>query len=399
MNIVIDSLFKNPSNVTLYVIAKLFNYLEGPFYKCTSIDFKTFYRFKNHRWQQITTSPIDTSTIEIIIMNRLVKEFTNHHLYITDLYLSDKYSFEQFAEESRNFYDIIKKISDNEFQFRIVEELAYLLYDSFFVDKLDSNKNLLAFENGVYDLEKNIFRNGEPNDFINLSMGYDYIEYDTKNPVIIEIHNFFDQYSPVHKDYLLKILASYLTDTHDQSFFILCGNTAPLISYLLLRTLGDCARTTGTQYLNDEYGIEILKDMNDLRGVRLCRYNINENTDISSGCIYQDPFKEIFDRVDSVYPNFSTSKPQFKRLVSCNDLKMIRITNINYGTVRRVILVPTNNILSDEFCNILTQRFTEFKQCFMSILIQYHTRYVKNGLVTPQAIIAYTKKYYETKRV
>ena len=41
-----------------------------------------------------------------------------------------------------------------------MEECRVLFYDEKFIEKLDENYHLLSFNNGVYDLEKEEFRNG-----------------------------------------------------------------------------------------------------------------------------------------------------------------------------------------------------------------------------------------------
>ena len=49
-----------------------------------------------------------------------------------------------------------------------------------FTKKLDSNTNLIGFENGIYNLEKFEFRDGKQEDCVTLSVGYDYQDKHTK---------------------------------------------------------------------------------------------------------------------------------------------------------------------------------------------------------------------------
>src|SRR5437868_564842 len=44
-----------------------------------------------------------------------------------------------------------------------------------FAKNLDSNKHLIGFTNGVYDIQKDIFRNGEPSDLISMNTNYNFI--------------------------------------------------------------------------------------------------------------------------------------------------------------------------------------------------------------------------------
>jgi phage/plasmid-associated DNA primase len=47
-------------------------------------------------------------------------------------------------------------------------------YNPRFMDLLDNNKNLIGFENGVYDLVQSRFRHGQSDDYVSKSVGYNY---------------------------------------------------------------------------------------------------------------------------------------------------------------------------------------------------------------------------------
>lgn len=53
-------------------------------------------------------------------------------------------------------------------------ETTEFFTDNKFEKKLNQDRFLIGFENGVYDLKKMKFRDGNPNDYINISCGYDY---------------------------------------------------------------------------------------------------------------------------------------------------------------------------------------------------------------------------------
>jgi hypothetical protein len=50
-----------------------------------------------------------------------------------------------------------------------MKECREYFYDNKFCEKLDDQNHLLGFENGIYDLNKSIFRGGLPSDYISLS--------------------------------------------------------------------------------------------------------------------------------------------------------------------------------------------------------------------------------------
>ena len=80
--------------------------------------------------------------------------------------------------------------------YSLVFQQFYQFLFSYFEQKLDSNINLIGFENGIYDLEQGSFREGRPDDYITLSTKNDYYKWNDKNPFNTHIFKFFDQVLP-----------------------------------------------------------------------------------------------------------------------------------------------------------------------------------------------------------
>jgi putative DNA primase/helicase len=60
-----------------------------------------------------------------------------------------------------------------------------------FYHKLDTNPYLIGFENGVFDLKNNEFRDGRPEDYLTFSTKYDYANEDNEE-IQTEIYNFIN---------------------------------------------------------------------------------------------------------------------------------------------------------------------------------------------------------------
>ena len=86
--------------------------------------------------------------------------------------------------------------------------------------KLDNNGYLIGFENGIYDLEKYEFRNGSPEDYVTMSVGYDYIEKYTKYKN--NLFEFLEDIQPneEERDYLLKYTATGLSGFNNEEISV-----------------------------------------------------------------------------------------------------------------------------------------------------------------------------------
>ena len=69
----------------------------------------------------------------------------------------------------------------NQFMNNSVEMLQIAFIDEQFRKKLDTNLNLVGFNNGVYDLEADVFRTGKREDYVSLMTGYDYTPEENNN--------------------------------------------------------------------------------------------------------------------------------------------------------------------------------------------------------------------------
>ena len=150
--------------------------------------------------------------------------------------------------------------------------------------EFDSNPFLLGFDNGVYDLEKGIFRDYTFNDYITLSTRYDYKELkddeETKSKKI-ELDNILDTIhpDPECKLLFLQVLASGLDGRPYQKLFLFNGaggNGKGLTGSFMDNTLGD-------YYLQPSNGI--LKDVEKSNNPSPDMYNLKNKRYIN--------FKEV----------------------------------------------------------------------------------------------------------
>jgi phage/plasmid-associated DNA primase len=154
------------------------------YYKEEFIIFKTksgkmdqCWRFCNHRWM-----PKQLDALKNLVMTEI------HALYmdISGEYLKMAENTNNEDEKNRlilfseMFITIGKSLLQTNSLRNIFDILSTLFIGNYeeFNSKLNDNGMLIGFDNGVYDLQNQEFRDGKPEDYITFTTGYDYNEED-----------------------------------------------------------------------------------------------------------------------------------------------------------------------------------------------------------------------------
>ena len=319
------------------------------------------------------------------------------------------------AMNAQNIGKVMNRLKDTPFKSNIMTECKEVFYDKdrSFLDKLDSYNYLIGFSNGVYDLKREEFRKGRPEDYISKSTGINYIEYDPQSPEVMQINDFYKKILVIEsvRKYLLIRSASFLSgSTKDESFDIYSGkggNGKSKHMELIEAVFGDYAvklpitLLTGKRAQSTAANPELAKT----KGARLCSMQEpDEKTKINVGLM-----KELTggDKISAraLYSEPIEFKPQFKMVLCCNDKP--ELPQHDEGTWRRVRntefaskFTYPNDINDDSVLDFprdddLAERFEDWAEPFMSILIHYHKIYRQEGLRVPDEIIEYTSEYRE----
>ncbi len=140
-----------------------------------------------------------------------------HHIDNLVQYITDTYMYSLSAFELVNF--------------------GILCEDKQFYKHLDQNGNLLGFDNGIYDLKNVCFRDGHPDDYVSLSVGYDYQVFDCDNSIYQSLNTFY-QDNDVHQ-YFIHTLVSCLSSNKHQRAHVWKIN--PIYLTNLMSIYGDYA--------------------------------------------------------------------------------------------------------------------------------------------------------------
>ena len=155
-------------------IAKiLFDECEEEF-KCSSLQMKSWYQFQNHCWQEMEEGVYLRQKISNELWDTYNKKFQEY--YKKWIEARDKGDQAKFKVKSDQVVKIMKNLKSTPFKTNVMKESMEVFYDQNFNKKIDANPWLICFQNGVYDLKTNVFRDGNPSDYISMKMAVEYDE-------------------------------------------------------------------------------------------------------------------------------------------------------------------------------------------------------------------------------
>lgn len=189
-------------------VAKILHNEYGNEFICTSISNKEWYQFKNHTWKLIdrgTALRERISSNDGIIIRQLMdkrRELVEESLDSDDDEKEDK----EHAKKLKKINDLIKQCKSTPFKNHVMVECQEVFYNPEFHDLLNKDPYLVAFKNGVYDFSNDVFRDGNPEDYLSVSIPIDYVDFGSiDHPRVIEVDDFFQKIfpDPEVRDYFL----------------------------------------------------------------------------------------------------------------------------------------------------------------------------------------------------
>lgn len=215
-------------------------------YVCSSLVSKTWYVFRNHRWE------IDRGqTLRMAIS----VDMYNAYMHKQSCWLAEMHHFDpaderyiSFQKRLKSLNDLCQKLRRTNEKNNIMREAQELFFDNDFEKNMDSNKWLLCFKNGVVDLKEKTFRCGYPQDYITKSTNITYEPLDLVDKhkdTAQQITAFMEQLFPEKSlnSYMWEHLASTLIGENiNQTFNIYKGsgsNGKSMLTDLMELVLGE----------------------------------------------------------------------------------------------------------------------------------------------------------------
>lgn len=399
-SLIIKSLSMSHYDIAL-VIYKMFKYQ----FVCAGIRNKLWYEFKDHRWHQCDSG----YSLRIKISTEVWQEYANaSNMLQTKAIQSNEEDQQRIQEQSKKLMEISMKLKNSNFKENIMKECAELFYSEKFEEKLDSYQHLLCFDNGIYDMNTNEFRDGRPEDFMSFSTGCNYIPYDSTNSIIKDIDRFFQQVQPKEckRTYLLKLFASFLCGhIKDHKFHIWTGsgsNGKSVCVELFERAIGSYSCKFPITLLTQKRAASnaATGELARAKGRRLAvlqepsedeRLHVGLMKELTGGdtimcrALYKDPIEY---------------KPQYKLILLCNHLPSV--PSDDGGTWRRIRVIEftskfvENPKEENEFPIDLelSNKFDLWKEHFISMLLNvYYPRIQKKPIEEPEDVLLCTREY------
>ena len=293
-----------------------------------------------------------------------------------------------------------------------------------FASSLDSFKNLIGFENGVFDLNSNQFIEPDRDHRVTMSTGYDYVhvfEYDDDDPVFDELDILLHRLFPDEHilNYMMCFLGSCLSGVVSEELIHFWtglsnkqtgSNGKSTFVSLLLLTFGDYGDTGHSSIITSkrESPNNTNSALMKLKGKRLVAFQEIDN----EGSINMPVIKSLTgnDQVTGrqLYKTQETFTPQWKLVVCANN--MPPVSSDDGGTQRRLRNIPfeskfvpniedrkwqgMSNIFPVDYS--LKMKLEKFRMPLMHRLIIGYNEYKRmGGLPVCHKILSHTSHYFQ----
>ena len=397
-----------------YDIAKLLYSKYGHEFVCASPSAKNWFQFNGNHWEEIEEGVY----LRDKISNEIVKEYENIASEIKpDILKKGDLKTEKYEQIKKK----ISQLKSSPFKINIMKEAADIFYNREFKNKLNTNPYLFGFKNGIYDLNKNIFRLGKPDDFISNYSHIEYIEYNENDPKVIQVYDFFEKVFPdksVRKYFLDYTSDIFVGGNHNKKVIFWTGegdNGKSVTQTILEKMLGPLAIKFSTKLLTGKKqdigsaGPELARAGN---GVRLAVLEEPDNDEeINNGVLKSlsgnDSYwaRDLFEKGKSTKEIF----PLFKLIFITNSLPKLKHSDKATWNRIRVIPFETTFVPVGQECPEtyeeqlyhkkfpmdpdFSKKIPNLLSAFAWVLLEHRKKNLGKPIIEPEKVKIATSKY------
>ena len=385
-------------------------------YVCVNIANKVWYQFRDHVWTKLdegvtlrTKISEEIADLYFDIKNGLDKDLKH---YFSD---DNKKMQNDTNNRIKTVMGLIGKLKSAPFKNHIMREAMEVFHNVDFLKRLDSDPNLIAFQNGVYDVRNHEFRDGRPSDHLSLKLPIHYrSDLDKDHPDVQMVQEFLTKMFPdkTVREYFLNLASEvFVGGNHSKIFQIWTGegdNGKSIMQTLFEKMLGAYAiklptsLITGKRTQSSAACPELVRAGN---GVRFAMLQEPDQTDtINIGILKELSGNDTF-FARGLYKEGTEITPMFKLVLICNDPPKLPYND--RATWNRIRVIPFESTFTDDAPEsweeqLRQKRFTKDKDFASKIprlaepfawLLLHTLKYKRKVLSEPEKVKMATSNY------
>lgn len=415
LELLLDKCFSKTQNDVAHVLYELY----AKRFVCSGFTKNTWFEYKHHRWISIDGAYSIRRELSAYVFSLFEKKAAE--LKQKEVASLDEKEASVWKAKVKVFGELCLKLKTTGFKDGVIKECAEFFYTRDFESKLDTKKNLIGFENGVYDLEAGEFRSGQPDDYITFTTHYDYAMEDDPETEE-EIMRFLQSIMPDDEmvRYILLVCA-YMLHGHKSWevfwFFVGVGrNGKGVLTTLLKVALGDYyyepsitvvtaiqkSGSSPTPELARAKGKRVLSASEPDDGDKDTKFRVSKLKQLRGNDIIQ---------VRALYKDCEEFTPQFGMIFQMNDMpelsklddaiqQSLKVVKFPYQFVQEDMLMhpdyqrPIDCSLKDKF-----ETGIKYRQQFMRMLTKVYKEQIagknKKPPPDPEYVKVETKAYFD----
>jgi P4 family phage/plasmid primase-like protien len=396
-------------------IASILHVKYGDKFVCANVDRKLWYVYENHHWELMDGG---ADLIEIIMDEKdgsIIDTLCKQKEEIAKVFgrTEDQGEIASCKKKIENINKMIVQLKTVTFYNGVMNACNVKFRNKHFLKNLANNPYLVGFQNGVYDLRENIFRKGEPGDYVYYQMPFHYKEFNNSDREVAEIHTFMEKMFPDKslREYFMDISSEiFVGGNHNKKAFFWIGegnNGKTIMQQLFQYMLGPYAITLGSELLTGKKGksSDATPDLVRFKyGVRWLVMNEPSPDEVLNiGLLKQLSGNDtLYTR--GLYKEGEDIQPMFKMAVISNKPPIIPYND--QATWNRIRVIPFESTFStdapDSYEEQLAQkcfkmdktlgdRLQNMVQAFAWVLLEHRKKGVK--MIEPEKVILATDNY------
>ena len=404
-----DDILNSPA-ITNFHMARLMHHLYENKIVCASAKSNVWYEFRGHRWVEMDDALGIKRKFPLEMM-----EMFHEKIYEMRSAAFSGGACDELCARQKKALKAYAQLGDTTFINKCTEASKYLFYNGKFLSRLDENRTLLGFENGVYDLELSFFRAGRPDDYITFSCGINYRRCHRQDEDVLAVEDFLKKIfpNPHLRDYFLDFMCSCLKGGNENKRFVIFtgdGDNGKSVTVALVEMiLGDYCWTFPRELIIRGRGNAsgaARPEMVQVKGKRIAFFSeIAKNEEINIGTLKHLTGNDKF-YARTLYKEGGAIKPMFTAVLQCNDPPKIPAHDEPTWNRIRVLDFEANFVdnpprdRQEQFKTKtfpIDRKFGEklegLKDAFMWILLERFKLYKKRGLKEPKEVYLSTQNY------